>query len=143
MMTILRATEEWQRAGVHYVRAAAMIREFGVDLLGEFIEDSPSSLYVLVLKGREPVSTCRLRLVAEGTGKIERVATVGEYRGKGYGRAAITEAEGWLKEMGASRILISSRTAVVGFYQALGYTPNWGEVTGSGTFECVMVEKII
>ena len=141
MMQVIRVLEEWQRAGVHFVRAAAMIREFGVDLAREFAEDTPSSLYVLALEGREPVSTCRLKLLEDGSGKIERVATVGEYRGRGYGRAVIVEAEAWLHEMGARTILISSRTAVVGFYEALGYHPHWSEVTGSGTFECVMVEK--
>ena len=140
-MEVIRATEEWQRAGVHYVRAAAMIREFGVDLAGEFSEDTPSSSYVLVLEGREPVSTCRVRLISKDTGKIERVATVGEYRGKGYGRAAIEEAERWLKEQGAKEIFINSRTAVVGFYESLGYKADWNQVTGSGAFTCVMTEK--
>ena len=140
-MEVIRVTEEWQRAGVHFVRAHAMIKEFGVSLDGEFADDTPESLYILVLDGNYPVSTCRLHYLEDGVGKIERVATVGEYRGKGYGAVAIREAEKWMQENGVKKIYISSRTAALGFYEKLGYTPDYNNRTGSGLFECVMTEK--
>ena len=62
MMTILRATEEWQRAGVHYVRAAAMIREFGVDLLGNLSRIPPLLCMCWSLRAvsRFPPAVCAL-----------------------------------------------------------------------------------
>lgn len=142
-MEVMRVTKEWQRAGVHYVRAAAMLREFNVTLDLEFEEDTPECTYILVLDGNIPVSTCRLHYLDEHTGKIERVATVGEYRGRGFGAAAIHGAEEWMKEKGVTKIYINSRTAAVGFYEKLGYTPDWNNKSGSGTFECVMTEKML
>lgn len=74
--------KEWQLAGVHYVRTEAMCNGFGVSLEMEFGEDKAGDEYILVLDGIHPVSTCRLHQLNENTGKIERVATLKEYRGQ-------------------------------------------------------------
>ena len=91
-MEAIRVTDkEWEIAGVHYVRTEAMCNGFGVSLEMEFGEDKAGDEYILVLDGIHPVSTCRLHQLDENTGKIERVATLKEYRGQHYGAAAITE----------------------------------------------------
>ena len=148
-MKVIRVTEEWQRAGVHYVRTEGMVKDFSLTLEGEFEADTPESLYVLALAENLPVSTCRLKIVdasdgsGEKVGKIERVATIPDYRSKGIGSLVIDEAEKWLKEMGAKKVLINSRTAAVRFYEKLGYKPDWNKTSGSGLFECVETEKIL
>lgn len=40
-MKAVRVTEEWQRAGVHYVRTQAMCLGFKIPLEGEFSDDTP------------------------------------------------------------------------------------------------------
>ncbi len=140
-MKAIRATEEWQKAGVHYVRYVTMCQGFHVTLEMEFGQDKPDDQYVLVMDGDDPVATCRVHYLGDGKGQIERVATLPQYHGKHYGAAAITEAENWMRENGVTQIYINSRTAVVGFYEKLGYTPDYNQVTGSGTFECVMTHK--
>ena len=105
--------KEWQLAGVHYVRTEAMCNGFGVSLEMEFGEDKAGDEYILVLDGIHPVSTCRLHQLNENTGKIERVATLKEYRGQHYGAAAITAAEDWFAERGVKKIFINSRTEAV------------------------------
>lgn len=140
-VNIIRVTEEWQRAGVYYVRICASNKPLRADLKREFCEDTPDTMYILVLEDIYPVSTCRLHVTDEHTAHIERVATVPEYQGKHYGAKAIMAAEEWLKEMGITKIFINSRTAVVGFYKALGYEPHPDQIIGSGTFECIMTTK--
>lgn len=148
-MKVIRVTEEWQRAGVHYVRTEGMVKDFSLTLEGEFEADTPESLYVLALAGNLPVSTCRLKIVdandgsGELVGKIERVATIPDYRSQGIGSLVIDEAEKWLKEMGAKKVLINSRKAAVRFYEKLGYKPDWNKTSGSGLFECVETEKVL
>ena len=148
-MKVIRVTEEWQRAGVHYVRTEGMVKDFSLTLEGEFEADTPESLYVLALAENLPVSTCRLKIVdandgsGEKVGKIERVATIPDYRSQGIGSLVIDEAEKWLKEMGAKKVLINSRKAAVRFYEKLGYKPDWNKTSGSGLFECVETEKVL
>ena len=43
-MKAVRVTEEWQRAGVHYVRTQAMCLGFKIPLEGEFSENIPEKL---------------------------------------------------------------------------------------------------
>lgn len=145
-MKVIRVTEEWQRAGVHYVRTEGMVKDFSLTLEGEFEADTPESLYVLALDENLPVSTCRLRTTEQGgelVGKIERVATIPDYRSKGIGSLVISEAENWLKELCVKRVLINSRKAAVRFYEKLGYKPDWDKTSGSGLFECVETEKVL
>lgn len=141
--SVIRVTEEWQRAGVHYIRTDAMCRGFTIPLEYEFAEDTPEDTYILVLDGIIPVSTCRLRYPDEKNGKIERVVTLASYRGQHYGAMCIREAEKWMAEKGVATIRINARKAAAGFYQKLGYEADWTQVSGSGDFVCVMMYKHI
>ena len=139
-MNVIRVTEEWQRAGVHYVRTEGMVKDFNLTLEGEFEADTPNDIYVLALDNNLPVSTCRLKIHGD-IGKIERVATIPQYRSKGIGTLVITEAEKWLKELGAKKVVINSRIAAVKFYEKLGYKADYNKKSGSGLFECVETQK--
>lgn len=122
-MKAIRATEEWARAGVYYVRTEAMVLGFQLRLEGEFADDDPGSKYILVVddEGR-PLSTNRIHLLPnKGFAKIERVATVSTARGIGAGRIGIEAAEEWIKELGYRKIVITSRKEAEGFYWKLGY----------------------
>ena len=142
-MTIIRVTKEWQRAGVYYVRTQAMCLGFGVTLEMEFGEDLSEDEYILVLEDIKPISTCRIHYLGNSIGKIERVATLEEYRGRHYGSTAILEAEKWMKENGVKEVLINSREAALGFYEKLGYRADDAQKSGSGAFSCIMTSKTI
>lgn len=140
-MEVIRATEEWQRAGVHYVRVEGMMKEYPFPLSAEFCEDTPQDEYVLALDGTFPVGTCRLHVLDGQTAKIERVVVIPDYRGKGVGSLVIREAERWLKEKGIKKIRIHSRLCATPFYEKLGYTTNYEEIEGTGDFQLVYTEK--
>lgn len=143
-MEAIRATETWSRAGVYFVRTDAMVNGFNIPLQGEFDADTPESQYILVLDGVHPVGTCRLHFLPdEQIAKIERVAVIESYRGKGVGRLAITAAEEWIREEGYKKIVITSRDEAVGFYQALGYTADFSRTEDGGVFTIVYTEKVL
>lgn len=123
-MKAIRATEEWARAGVYYVRTEAMVLDFHLKLEGEFADDNSESKYILVLDDEGmPLSTNRIHLLPEkGFAKIERVATISTARGTGAGRLGIEAAEEWIQELGYHKIVITSREEAEGFYKKLGYT---------------------
>lgn len=123
-MNTIRVTEEWQRAGVYYVRTEAMVLGFDLSLNGEFADDTPDGKYILVTDDQgKPLSTNRIHLLPEKKlAKIERVATVSTARGQGAGAAGIRAAESWIRELGYQKIVITSREEAEGFYRKLGYT---------------------
>lgn len=158
-MEVRRVKEEWERAGVYYIRTEAMVQGFDLPLQGEFADDTPESLYILVLdEDGKPLSTNRLHLLPErGFAKIERVATVQAARHRGAGRLGIEAAEEWARELGYLRIVITSREEAVGFYEKLGYrvreemNPDTLELRSAGDpipadrdprLRCVYMEKV-
>ena len=59
-MEILRATEEWQRAGAYSVRIQGMNRQHHIPLREEFDEhDADGTRYIVILDDGYPVATCR------------------------------------------------------------------------------------
>ena len=112
MMEAVHATEEWQRAGVHYIRIQAMCVGFDIPLKYEFADDTKDSEYILVHENGFPVSTCRVRIDEENAGHIERVATLEEYRGKHYGALGIKAAEQLLKERGVFAEIVTGQAYI-------------------------------
>lgn len=144
-MKAIRVTENWQFAGVHYVRVETMVKGFQIPLDQEFDEgDSSQSHYILVLNGIYPVAACRIHLPeGERTAKIERVSVLLEHRRKGVGRLLIEAAESWIQELGVKQICITSRDEAVGFYESLGYKADYRKEMKSGIFKIIYMEKIM
>ena len=143
-MELIRATKNWQRAAAFNVRIEAMVKGFGIRVDQEIdIHDTENTNYIVAFDGRYPVGTCRINWVDEKIGKIERVCVLEDYRKRSTGRQVVLEAEKWIKEQGANKILISSRIEAIGFYEKLGYKIDWTTREDNGVFECVNTEKIL
>jgi GNAT superfamily N-acetyltransferase len=143
-VSIIRVTENWQRAGVHYVRVQGMLRVFApIELYMEFHEDTPETEYILALVGKVPAGTCRLDPISADTAKIERVSVIPEFQGLKIGRQVMEEAEKWLREKGIRHIVITARDAAVGFYEKLGYVANYDQVEVNEVFRLIYMYKEI
>ena len=141
-ITVMRAEEEWQRAGAYSVRIEGMNRQHHISLREEFDEfDGPGTRYIVLLDDGYPVATCRFYDVGEGMVNIGRVVVLPEYRDQGLGAKAIREAETWARELGFARIGVDSRVEAVGFYEKLNYDITGPDVYMSGPFECKRMEK--
>lgn len=147
---VLRASEEWQRAGAYSVRVEGMNRQHHIPLRDEFDEhDCDGTKYIVLLDDGYPVATCRFYENASASGQANLTVTLGrvvvlpQYRGLGLGKKVVTEAEVWAKELGYKQIDIDSRVEAIHFYEKLGYihaTCN-DDIIKSGSFECVQMYK--
>ena len=141
-MQIIRAIEEYQRAGAYYVRIQAMAKEYHITLRQEFDEiDGPNCHYILALDDDFPVAACRWFEAEPGAAEIGRVVVLPEYRGKHLGEQVMREAEKWIKEAGNRKIILSSRIGFEGFYEKLGYRYNPERQAHHHTFRCTYMEK--
>ena len=141
-MEVMRATEEWQRAGAYYVRIQAMAKKHHIALRQEFDDhDGDGTRYIVVLDNDFPVATARMYELDKDSVMIGRVVVLPEYRGKKIGSLAVSECEKWAKELGFSRSVVESRDNKTKFYEQLDY-----KITGDGyidgdTFRCIRMEK--
>lgn len=144
MLEVMRAEAEWQRAGAYSVRIQGMNRQYHISLREEFDEhDCDGTKYIVLLEDGYPVGTCRFYPVDAETVMIGRVVVLEDYRGRGYGRLVITEAEAWISALGYRRIWVDSRDVAVGFYSRLGFVCADPTVFQSGPFACVRMEKTL
>ena len=141
-MEIIRATEEWQRAGAYSVRIEGMNRQHHISLREEFDEhDCDGTKYIILLDDGYPVATCRFYEEEASTVIIGRVVVLPDYRGRKLGALVVAEAEKWAAELGCTKIVVDSRLEAVGFYEKLGYSHTDDSVIKSGNFDCVRMFK--
>ena len=141
---VLRASEEWQRAGAYSVRIEGMNRQHHIPLRDEFDEhDCDGTKYIVLLDDGYPVATCRFYENDSRSVTLGRVVVLPQYRGLGLGKKVVTEAEAWAKELDYKQIDIDSRVEAIHFYEKLGYLHATGndEIIKSGSFECVQMYK--
>ena len=139
---VIRATETWQQAGAYYVRIQGMAKQHNITLRREFDEhDTPDTRYIVLTDDDFPIATCRIYGIDTDSAMIGRVVVLPEYRGQGLGKQVMSEAEGWLKDLGFNVAVIESRDVVTGFYQSLGYTVTDPHVVHGDTFDCIRMEK--
>lgn len=141
-MEILRASEEWQRAGAYSVRIQGMNRQHKLSLREEFDDhDTDGTKYIVLLDDGYPVATCRFYEIAPNKVTLGRVVVLPEYRGQGLGGKVVREAEAWIKELGYGEIDIESRIEAIHFYEKLGYVYLDDEVIDNSIFKCVRMLK--
>lgn len=143
-LEVMRAEDEWQRAGAYSVRIQGMNRQYHISLRDEFDEhDREGTKYIVLLNQGYPIATCRFYENGGNAVTIGRVVVLPEYREQHLGERVIREAESWIRELGYKEIIVDSRTVAVGFYEKLGYEKISDEVYMSGVFECVKMRKLI
>ena len=141
---VIRAEEEWQRAGAYSVRIQGMNRQHHISLREEFDEhDTDGTRYIVLLDDGYPIATCRF--YETGTKKVilGRVVVLPEYRGNNIGRKVVDEAEKWIRELGYDEVIIDSRVEAVSFYEKMGYVCTDGTLVKSGNFDCIRMHKMM
>ena len=143
-LEVIRAEEEWQRAGAYSVRIQGMNRQHHISLREEFDHhDGDDAKYIVLLENGYPVATCRFYALSADRAVLGRVVVLPEYRGKKLGTRTVREAEQWMKERGLKKVEIDSRIVAVGFYEKLGYKPVSDSIVKSGPFDCVRMSKFL
>ena len=143
-LEVIRAEEEWQRAGAYSVRIQGMNRQHHIPLRDEFDEhDGNGTKYIVILDDGYPIATCRFYEISPDSVSLGRVVVLPEYRGKNIGRMAVEQAEIWIRECGYKKIEIDSRTVVVKFYEKLGFSIVDDKIISGGTFDCIKMKKVL
>jgi predicted GNAT family N-acyltransferase len=119
----------------HQLDAAMEIRkkvfqeEQGIDQSLDFDGKDEHSDHFVAYKEKTAIGTGRLRYSFDGRkiAKVERMAVLKEFRGKGVGRQMIEAMHDYLKSKDVSDIKLDAQEGVKGFYEKMGYEQN-GEV---------------
>ena len=105
------------------VRTAVFVGEQGIPEELEVDDlDSPFAdcEHFLILDGDKPVGTFRAYPESEDTVHLQRLCVLREYRGLGYGRAALSFTREHFRKKGFRRIVFGAQETAIGFYEKCG-----------------------
>ncbi|MDP7078780.1 MAG: GNAT family N-acetyltransferase [Candidatus Undinarchaeales archaeon] len=77
--------------------------------------------HILVLLGSEPIGCARVRTTGR-TARLERIAVLKGWRGKGFGQRLVVFLVDHCQKHGMEKVVLHSQCAVRGFYEELGFT---------------------
>ena len=109
------------------IRRAVFIDEQGIPEAEEFDGRDTACTHLVALSDGRAVGTARA-FVADGEGRIGRVAVLPEARGRGIGRALVEAA---LARLPDGPVRLSAQVHAMGLYRALGFDAV-GEVYDDG-----------
>lgn len=110
----------WQadRARLEFVRRRVFIVEQKIPESEEWDDADENSSHVLAFsEKRDAVGTGRL----EPTGKIARLAVLGEYRGQGVGSAMLIRLVEEARQRGFDQVYLHAQTHALNFYKKFGF----------------------
>ena len=110
----------WQadRARLEFVRRQVFIIEQTIPESEEWDDADENSSHVLAFsEKRDVVGTGRL----EPTGKIARLAVLGEYRGQGVGSAMLIRLVEEARQRGFDQVYLHAQTHALNFYKKFGF----------------------
>jgi|GEM_PF-992141 len=143
-LELVRAETLAERACAYYVRIEGMARQHGITADKEFDEhDGEGTKYIVLKESGFPVATCRFYPLDGNMYMIGRVVVLPAYRGSGVGRRTVEEAEKWIAELGGEKCILDARDSAVGFYETMGYVPDYNRITYGEIFTCIRVEKTL
>ncbi len=103
------------------IRITVFVKEQG--FVDEVDDIDRSAIHLVMLDDELPVATCRLFKAADSNDYIlGRLAVLREYRGRGFGKIMLREAEKQARQLLAQRLTLHSQYTAKDFYEKCGYT---------------------
>ncbi|MCS4486671.1 GNAT family N-acetyltransferase [Staphylococcus americanisciuri] len=119
MFKEVKTAQEYQ--DVLLIRETVFIEEQGVSREEELDEYEHTAHYIIGYDEEgQPIATARYRGI-DDTAKIERVAVMKAYRGKGMGKKVIVAIEQMAIKHGYRHFKLGAQTHAIPFYESLGY----------------------
>ncbi len=115
------ATSDEDVLKVMVVRGIVFIEEQQVDWEGEIDEFEQESVHILGEADGQPVAAGRLRFLADGRTKVERIAVRPAWRGRGYARDIVRFMLDHAAEQGTRNYVMHAQVHLQKFYEDFGF----------------------
>ena len=121
MLMIQNGQDEALITQARVVREIVFIGEQGIDPDLEYDTLDIQCIHFVGTINDTPVTTARLRPIDKVVGKVERVATIRDFRGNGYAKEIMLEIERVAKHHGLDELRLGAQLTALPFYEKLGY----------------------
>jgi predicted GNAT family N-acyltransferase len=107
---------------VFSIRRAVFVDEQHVPEDLEFDGLDDDAVHVIMYYKKNPVGCARLRIF-DAAAKLERIAVLKDYRGKGFGKHITAYLIAYCKTKKIHELTLHSQTYISGFYEKFGFSP--------------------
>jgi predicted GNAT family N-acyltransferase len=140
-MSLRVAVSEEDVLKVLVVRGIVFIEEQKVAWEGEIDEFEKTATHFLGEVGGQPVATGRLRHLADGLVKVERIAVRARWRGKGLAKEIVTFMMDHALERGAKKFKMHAQVYLEDFYREFGFHREGGVFDECGIDHILMIRE--
>lgn len=125
------------------IREQVFHQEQHIDRTIDFDGLDEESIHFVAYDHGKPIGTARLRIMEEDSlGKIERLAVLSTYRGKGIARLIMGEIERYLRNHHIPVAMLHAQSYVRSLYQKLGFQIEGGEFEVAGIAHVTMLKPL-
>lgn len=125
------------------IRYEVFVEEQKVPADVEIDELEDKSHHVVLYEDDQPMGTARIYHRGDGIYKIQRVAVLKNYRGKGIGVQLMKECELQISKLRGTKITLGAQLQALSFYEKLGYTAEGAEFMDAGIPHREMTKMLI
>ncbi len=129
-VTFKLATNDEELRGALEVRRQVFVEEQGVSEDLEYDGLDGEALHIVVKDGERVIGTARLRFPTTNQAKVERMAVLKPFRGRGIGSKIISFLKGELKTKRIEHVVLHAQYVLTAFYKSCGF-----EETGAPFWE--------
>src|SRR3989344_2152245 len=119
-ISIKVAKTKKEMGNVFGIRRKVFIEEQKVPKSRELDGLDDKSIHYLMMKGNIPIGTARLRVLGSGKAKIERMAIIRKYRGKGFGSSLLDYIIDDVRQKSKKEIVMNAQCQAINFYRKKG-----------------------
>ena len=123
------------------VRALVYMGEQNCPYDEEFDKNDYTATQIVGFIGTEPIITGRIRYFG-GFAKLERLAIVKQYRGKGYGQKLLSFLICVCQQKGINKVCLYAQSGKEMFYKKNGFSVKGKKFQFSGYYYCEMEKNI-
>jgi predicted GNAT family N-acyltransferase len=140
-LDVLIASTEQQRDDAFAVRIAVFVEEQQIPREEELDDADATAIHCVGYLDRRPVAAGRL-VVADGYGKIGRMAVLQPHRGSGLGAQVLDALEREGRSRGLSEFRLSAQMSAKGFYDRADYAADGDVYDEVGIPHVAMVKRV-
>jgi len=111
------------------IRRRVFIIEQNIPPNLEYDEDDRTALHMLAKDRGKAIGTARVLFLSNNQAKLERLAVLKSFRGRGIGSEIISFLEKELKNQGVEKVMLHAQCRAIAFYKSCGFaetgTPFW------------------
>ena len=101
-----------------------------------------NSDHIIAYANNVPIGTARIRYKNGIQAKLERIAVLKRYRGRGIGKRIIAASLELAKTKGALEVILDSQQSAAGFYEKLGFRQEGAPFEEVGIPHIAMTQKL-